>query len=302
MDMLIVAITFVAVAVLTALALYPVISRRSVVTERLAALRPEQERKAVLTVENSWWQQQLDRLGMQMPLSASEQSRYVRMLVAAGIRRERIYIFFGAKLLAALLLPAIFIGLYSMPQGQVLQSEALLVTVALAIVGYLTPTYWLRRRVQERQREIFYTLPDVLDLLTICVEAGLGLDAAFIRACESPHFAGNPLINEMKIVAMETRAGKPRYDALRDMANRTMEDDLKAFVGMLIQTDRFGTSLSLALRVHSDSLRTKRRQLAEEAAAKTTIKILFPLLLCIFPALLIIIIGPALFKIADIFK
>ena len=153
-----------------------------------------------------------------------------------------------------------------------------------------------------RKTEIFHTLPDILDLLTVCVEAGLGIDAALIRTSENPMFQGNPLANELKIASMETRAGKLRAEALRDMAERTMVDDVKSFTTMLVQTERFGTSLSLALRVHSDSLRTKRRQIAEEAAAKTAIKILFPLAFFVFPALLLIIVGPAFYKISGIFK
>ena len=188
------------------------------------------------------------------------------------------------------------------PKGKRFEFDSLLYTVALAICGFLLPSYWLYRKVEARKTEIFHTLPDILDLLTICVEAGLGLDAALIRVSEHPIFKGNPLGEELKTASMEVRAGKLRREALKDLADRTMVDDVNAFVTMLIQTERFGTSLSLALRVHSDSLRTKRRQIAEEAAAKTSIKILFPLAFFIFPALLLVLVGPAFYKILAIFK
>jgi tight adherence protein C len=175
--------------------------------------------------------------------------------------------------------------------------QTLLIVVALAIAGFLFPTYWLRYKLSKRQTEIFHTLPDMLDLLTVCVEAGLSMDSALIKATETPQFMENPLAMEIRIASREARAGKPRAEALRDMAERTMVDDVKSFVSMLSQTEKFGTSLSQALRVHSDSLRTKRRQIAEEAAAKTTIKLIFPLALFIFPALLVVILGPAIIQI-----
>jgi tight adherence protein C len=142
----------------------------------------------------------------------------------------------------------------------------------------------------------------VLDLLTICVEAGVSIDAALAKTTENPQFKGNPLAEELKQASLEIRAGKIRTEALKDMAERTQVDDVKSFVTMLIQTERFGTSLSLALRVHSDSLRTKRRQIAEEAAAKTAIKMLFPLVMFVFPAMLIVILGPAIISITKALK
>jgi len=181
-------------------------------------------------------------------------------------------------------------------------TQALLLLAVCAIGGYLLPSYWLYARKRTRQEQIFHTLPDILDLVTVCVEAGLSMDAALIKAVETPQFGNDPLAMEIKIAANETRAGKPRIEAMRDMAERTMVDDVKAFVTMLAQTERFGTSLSRALRSYADSLRTKRRQIAEETAAKTTIKMIFPLILFIMPALLVVILGPALVQIVKIFK
>jgi tight adherence protein C len=177
----------------------------------------------------------------------------------------------------------------------------ILITLILAIVGYLFPTFWLRNRLQKRQTKIFHDLPDLLDLMTICVEAGLSLDSAMIKVCDDQQFKKSPLATEIRIATNETRAGKQRLEALRDIGERTMVDDLKSFAAMLVQTEKLGTSLAQSLRIFSDSLRTLRRQLAEEAAAKTSIKLVFPLVFFIFPAILVVILGPALIRLSRLF-
>lgn len=304
MLLIIVFCIFIAVSLLVCVILYPLLSKRSVVQERLEKLAAKENEKPRMSIatKKTPWQDFLARVGAVLPMAPKEQSRYTRMLVAAGFRRESIFIFLGSKIVLALGLPAAFLFFYALPKGELIQGETLLYAVALAICGFILPSFWLGRRVAQRKTEIFHTLPDVLDLLTVCVEAGLGIDGALIRVSENPQFKGNPLTEELKIAAMETRAGKPRSEALKDVAERTMEEDVRAFVTMLVQTERFGTSLSLALRVHSDSLRTKRRQIAEEKAAKTAIKIIFPLAFFIFPALMVVLIGPAFYKLASIFK
>ena len=178
----------------------------------------------------------------------------------------------------------------------------LLSAVALAIVGFILPSFWLSRRVKQRQLQIFHDLPEVLDLMTVCVEAGLSMDAAMIKVCEDPNLKKSPLIDEMKIVLQEVRAGKPRLEALRDLGERTMVEDLKAFAAMLIQTERLGTSLSQSLRVFSDTLRTIRMQKAQEEAAKTTVKLVFPLVFFILPALFVVMLLPALIKLSQFVK
>jgi tight adherence protein C len=147
--------------------------------------------------------------------------------------------------------------------------------------------------IKRRQTKIRLSLPDGLDLMVICVEAGLGLDQALTRVSQEIAFAHPALSEELQLVTLETRAGRPRADALRNIALRTGVDDIRALVAVLVQTDRFGTSIAQALRVHSDSLRTERRQRAEEAAAKTTIKMVPVLVLCLFPAMFIVSLGPA---------
>lgn len=206
----------------------------------------------------------------------------------------------GAKILAAILLPAAYLILYGFPVEKD-STMRLLFTVLFAIVGFLLPSFWLSRKVKKRQTQIFHDLPDVLDLMTVTVEAGLSLDASMVKVCEDAFFQQSPLIREIKIALQETRAGKPRMESLRDMGERTMVDDLRSFAAMLIQTENLGTSLAQALRVHSDSLRTLRRQKAEEAAAKIPIKLMFPLVFFIFPALLFVILGPAVFRIMKLF-
>lgn len=304
MVQLIVGSVFVSIALITGLSLYWYLSRRMVVRERLSKLvdTPVQVEAPTLIAKPTLLGQFLSRLGGVLPQEGKERSKYEKVLVAAGYRKSSLIIFFGCKVFLTLLLPIVFVTTVIAPTGKVADPEMLLVTVALAIIGFLLPSLYVQRKARLRKLLIFQTLPDILDLLTICVEAGMSIDAAMLRACENPQFKGNPLAEEMKTSAMETRAGKSRPESLRDMAERTDDDDLRAFVTMLVQTERFGTSLSQALRVHSDSLRVRRRQIAEESAAKTAVKMLFPLVFFIFPALLIVMLGPAIIKISQIFK
>ena len=168
-----------------------------------------------------------------------------------------------------------------------------------ALLGYVLPTFMVRRRISKRQREMQKALPDALDLLVVCVEAGLGLNQALVRVSQEIDRVSPVLSEQLALVNLEIRAGTPRDDAFRNLGDRTGLQDIKSLMAMLIQTDRFGTSVAQALRTHADTMRTKRRQRAEEAAAKTTIKLVFPLVLLIFPALYVIILGPALIQILE---
>ena len=160
-------------------------------------------------------------------------------------------------------------------------------------LGFFLPRFILKRMIKDRQQRIRLALPDALDLTVICVEAGLALDQALMRVGEDLHHAHPDLSDEFHLVNLEMRAGKPRADALRNLVDRTGVDDIRSLVGTLIQTDRFGTSVAQALRVHSDSLRTERRQRAEEQAAKTTIKMVPPLVIFVLPSIIFVTIGPA---------
>ncbi|WP_224982585.1 type II secretion system F family protein [Geomonas agri] len=294
------ATVFIAIILLTWAGVYPYLSRRSVVQTRLEKFEVQEVSKIELVPEAPKWYDQLSDVGKMLNLSSKERNKYSRMLVAAGYKRESVYVFFGAKILLACGLPAAYLFLYVISKGLEFDRQVILISAILAIVGYLAPSYWLYHQFNERRLKIFHTLPDILDLITVCVDAGLSMDAALIKTTETPQFAGDPLAQEIKVATMETRAGKPRIESLKDMAERTMVDDVKAFVTMLSQTERFGTSLSQALSVHAESLRTKRRQMAEEAAAKTTIKMIFPLILFVFPALLVVILGPAYVQISKV--
>ena len=294
------AAVFLSIALITWAVLYPAISRRSMVVERLERFGGKEQTQPLIEDRKKKWRVFLEQAGAAIPLSDKEQSKYTQFLVAAGYRKEGVYAFMGSKLLLAVLLPFLFFVFYVVPQEKFADPMSLLLLVTLAIIGFLLPSYWLYRKLNKRKEQIFHSLPDVLDLITVSVEAGLSMDAALIRATEMPQFVSDPLAIEIRNAARETRAGKPRIEALKDMAERTMVDDVKAFVTMLAQTERFGTSLSQALRVHADSLRTKRRQIAEEAAAKTAIKLLFPLAFFVFPALLVVILGPAFIQITQV--
>lgn len=166
-----------------------------------------------------------------------------------------------------------------------------------AAVGWIVPSFLVSIKASRRQKEIQKALPDALDLLVICVEAGLGLNQALLRVAAEMRHVNELLTDEIAQANLEIRAGTPRETALLTMAERTGVPDVRSLVTMLIQTERFGTSIARSLRVHADTLRTKRRQRAEEAAAKTTIKLVFPLAICIFPALFVVVLGPALFEI-----
>jgi tight adherence protein C len=170
-----------------------------------------------------------------------------------------------------------------------------------ATFGWVGPSFFLDSRIRRRQKEIRMALPDALDLLVTSTEAGLGLNQGLVRIAEEIRHVSTELSKELAMVNFEIRAGRPREEALRNLGNRTGVEDLRQLATMLIQTDRFGTSVAQALRVQSDTLRTRRRQRAEEAAAKTVVKILFPLVFCIFPALFVVLLGPAAIQIMTLF-
>lgn len=308
MVLIITLVVFIAVALISWAILMYFFGGKSLVQDRLDRLMPEPGFSVERREKSPPFGNTLGNLGSKIPLSPKEHSKYAKMLVAAGYRKDHVYPFMGSKILLAICLPLLY-PLYLVAttihgetfREALVKSQPLLVTIALAIVGFLLPSYWLYHVKNRRQTQIFHTLPDIHDLLTVCVEAGLSLDAALIRVTETPQFEKDPLAQEIRIATRETRAGKPRMEALKDMAERTSVDDVKSFVIMLAQTEKFGTSLGQSLRVHADSLRTKRRQLAEEAAAKTTIKLVFPLALFIFPALLVVMLGSALIQVLSIF-
>jgi tight adherence protein C len=232
-----------------------------------------------------------------VPKSQAEVSALKQRLQSAGYREgSAIKVFNGSRVLLPLLLMLIAAvsGLGSM--------NPLLVYVLFGSVGFLAPDMWLRRRIKTRQGKIRRGLPDVLDLLVICIEAGLSLVQATARTSVELKVAQPELCDELGIVVLEQRAGRPRGEAWKHLAERTDVDAVRNLTTMLVQAEQFGTSIAKTLRVHGDTLRTQRVQQVEEAAAKTTIKLLFPLVFFIFPSLFVVALGPAAISIMDNFK
>ncbi len=236
----------------------------------------------------------LTRLGKAAPKPSRELGKLKERLIFAGYRGpEALTVFFGIRL-------GLAITLFVLGTSPFIPRSSLLAGLAGAVLGYLLPSMALGRMAQRRQHRIRLSLPDALDLLVVSVEAGLGLDQAIQRVGDELAFAHPELSGELRLINLELRAGKGRAEALRNLAERTGVDDLSSLAAMLIQTDKFGTSVARSLRVHSDTLRTKRRQRAEEAAAKTGVKMVFPLVLCIFPAIWVVTIGPAAIKFVEV--
>ena len=230
----------------------------------------------------------------------SEQPTGVRIqLIQAGLRHPAFYqVYVGVRVV----LP-VFLFLLAVSFGKsmgMLNQKIFFLGVLGLFFGVLVPIAVVRWKIRKRREEITDYLPDALDLLVVCVEAGLGLNASFVKISEEFKLTSPTLSDEFDIVNREMVAGKPRIEALRSLSDRTGVEEVKSLVAMLIQTEKLGTSLAQSLRVHSDSLRTKRRQRAEEAAAKTTIKLVFPLVFLLFPALFVVILGPGFIQIVKV--
>lgn len=234
-------------------------------------------------------QQALDPLSRALPVSPTNVSQTRAWLIQAGYRNARhVSIYFGLRVLFAVLgggAVILFAGF-----------ESPLLLIGITALGFFLPRFFLKRLMKARQLRLRLGLPDALDLTVICVEAGLALDQALMRVGEDLRHAHPELSAEFHLFNLETRAGKPRAEALKNLAARTGVDDIRGLVTTLIQTDRFGTSIAQALRIHSDSLRTERRQRAEEQAAKTTVKMIIPLVLFVLPSLIFVTVGPAVIQ------
>jgi tight adherence protein C len=245
--------------------------------------------------EQSFAEKQKDRvrdtlasLGKLVLGSSDQTPRTQLLMMRAGYRSpEALSAMSGFKLLMPVVLVALVFatGIY--------RWNPYMFPVIAAVLGYLLPETWLTWRVSARQHRLRRGLPDGLDLLVICVEAGLGLDQALMKVTQELRITHRELSDELHLVNLEMRIGKTRLEALRELGRRTGLEDIKSLVAMLIQTDRFGTSVAQSLRVYSDDLRIKRRQRAEEMSAKTSVKMVPPLVFFIFPALMVVILGPA---------
>lgn len=234
------------------------------------------------------------RFASMVPKTKKEVSLLQKKLVRAGFREDSAQkIFYGSKFL-------VMIALVTLVLATKIASYNYFMIILVALgFGFLAPDFWLTRRIKERQRQIRRALPDLLDLLVVCVEAGLSMDQATSRAAHEIGGKRSAIGDELSVVILEQRAGCPRTEAWKHLADRTGVESVRHVVSMLIQSEQFGTSIARTLRVHAQSLRTQRIQQVEEQAAKTGIKILFPLVLCIFPNLFLVILGPALMLTLD---
>jgi tight adherence protein C len=230
-----------------------------------------------------------------VPKSPKEMSGLRRRLSTAGYRSATAAGLYGA---AETVMPFLVGGLALFFFGFSRWYFALLG----AAFGFVLPSVWLGRKTALRQKQIRNGLPDALDLMIVCIEAGSGIDQAIVKTCDELDIAYPALAEEMRLVTTEIRAGKPRLEAFKNFASRTKVDEVRSLVSMLIQTDRFGTSIAQALRTHAEVSRTKRRQNAEERAGKIGVKLVFPLVFCLFPALYVAILGPAVIEYFRLFK
>jgi tight adherence protein C len=239
----------------------------------------------------------VERFEHMLPKSDKEVSVVLQRLTMAGYRNEHaVKVFYGTKVLCPLFLCAIagVTGLANL-------GPFFVYLMALGL-GFLAPDFWLGKKISARQKKITRGLPDVLDLLIICMEAGLSLDQATARGVQELGNSQPELCDELGVVVLEQRAGRARSEAWKRMAERTGVDSLRNLVSMLVQTEQFGTSVAKMLRVHSDTMRTQRVQMIEELAAKTSVKLVFPLVLFIFPALFLVTLGPAAIVMMDSFS
>lgn len=231
-----------------------------------------------------------------LPKSQAEVSIVRQRLIRAGYRKDAaVNVFYGSKVLAPLLLLTL-----AWVSGAVKLGPLFVIVLSLCL-GFMGPDFWLGRQIKKRQKRIRLGLPDVLDLLIICVEAGLSLDQATARTAAELKQAQPEICDELSIVVLEQRAGRARGDSWRNMADRTDVDSVRNLVTMLIQSEQLGTSIARTFRIHADTLRTQRVQAVEEAAAKLTVKLLFPLVFFIFPSLFIVVLGPAIISIMATF-
>jgi tight adherence protein C len=233
-----------------------------------------------------------------MPQTELEQSALKIKLANAGFRSDSAPMVYSGLRLASLLLFLLGSVLLFVP-GRSLNWGTLQYVVVFTGIGFYLPSiilWWLRRK---RQEAIFLTLPDALDLLVVCVESGLGLDAAMRKVCEEMSAHAKVICEELSLANFQLQVGRPRREVLHDLGVRTGVDDMRSLAAILIQADRFGSSIAQALRVQSDSMRTRRKQLAEEKAAKTAVQLLFPLILFIFPGIFVVLVGPAAINIAE---
>jgi tight adherence protein C len=303
MLILITILTFILATSLVFYLQYALMKRRNPLSDRLSDLEKSNPFKAyaeasLLARQESPAERVFEPLSKLMPKSPNEVSNTTKKLMRAGYRsRSATTIFYGIKV-GVILVSALILFI----TGQIVSftsQNLFLSLVGCLAAGFILPDFILSTRVSARQEKIQLALPDALDLLVVCVEAGLGLDQAILKTSEELRVTHPEICEELSLVNLELRAGKPRREALKNLAERTGVEDVNGLVSMLVQTDRFGTSIAQSLRVHSDALRTRRRQRAEEKAHKVSVKLVFPLVFLIFPSMFVVILGPGVIKIVQ---
>jgi tight adherence protein C len=237
----------------------------------------------------------LSMLSRWVPKSPAEMSRLQKRLTRAGHPHRASVVYYSLAEVALPVALALLVVLLLGLRG------GLLPALFVAVLGYVAPSFYIARKTKLRQKAIGNGLPDALDLMTVCVEAGCSLDQALVKTSDELQITHPALAEELRLITTETRAGKPRLEAFRNFATRTGVEDVKTLVSMLTQTDRFGTSVADALRIQADTSRTKRRQAAEERAGKVGVKMVFPLVLCLFPSLYVVCFGPVVVRIYRVF-
>lgn len=294
--------TFVSIAFIV-MALYWLLFRPvSATAQRLHDLQDPRVTAAVQSIEPNTMEtlaaRMAEPINRLVPPSAADAKKLQKKLMQAGFRSPSApAIYRATQLTLMLILPGwVFLG-YSITAQPI--SDAILPCLGAFAAGFLKPRFILNRLVAKRKLRITWGLADALDLMVITMEAGLGLNAAMLKVCDELKTVHPDICKEFELANLEIRVGRERSEALRNLAERTGVEDLNSLVGMLIQADRFGTSIARAVRVYSDSLRTKRRQRAEQAAQKAAFKLLLPLGALLFPTMFIIILGPALLNISD---
>jgi tight adherence protein C len=282
---------------------------QSAATERLRRLGGSREgtitqaAQSVVIPDNSGAAELAQRLAQPLnkllPPSATEAKKLQKQLMHAGFRSAEAPLIYRAVQLASMAGFPLLVGGVCALTARPLGNAVIYIIVAF-VVGFFLPRFFLNRMIRKRQRLIRWGLADALDLMVVSVEAGLGLNAAMMKVASELKDVHTPVAVEFELANLEIRVGRERDEALRNLAERTGVDDLRSLVAMLIQTDKFGTSIAKGLRVFSDSLRTKRRQRAEQEAQKAAVKLLFPLAGFLFPTLFIAILGPAAINLIDV--
>ncbi len=267
--------------------------------ERIGRNRKPQPNRDVVTVPED--QNVFSSLGERFaPADDESRTESKQRLAMAGYYGDSAYhTYWAVKIVLILAMPLIVYGLFLF--HQIPLSKAALPAIFAIGIGMFIPDVMLWIKKRRRHEQIFCGLPDALDLLVVCIEAGLGLDAAMQKVSEEFHLSNRVLSEELNLTCSTIRMGQARSEALHDLGERTGVIELKALAAVLTQSDRFGTSMGQALRVHSDDMRTRRRQRAEEKAAKTTVKLIFPLVVFIFPSIFVVLGGPAVLRIIDTF-